>query len=41
VRAAVAYYADFPHDVDDDAAGAARAEQEERERWDRQQRAIA
>jgi uncharacterized protein (DUF433 family) len=41
VRAAVAYYADFPDEVDDDAATAARVEQEERERWERQQQAIA
>ena len=41
VRAAVAYYADFRDEVDDDTAAAARVEQEERERWERQQRAIA
>ena len=41
VRAAVAYHDDFRDEVDDDAAVAARAEQEERERWERQQQAIA
>lgn len=41
VRAAVDYYADFADEVDDDAAAAARAEQGERDRWERQQRALA
>jgi uncharacterized protein (DUF433 family) len=41
VRAALAYYADFRDEVDDDAAAAVRAEQDERERWERQQQAIA
>ena len=41
VRAAVAYYADFTDEVDEDAAVAAQLEREERERWERQQRAIA
>jgi uncharacterized protein (DUF433 family) len=41
VRAAVAYYADFGEEVDEDAAAAERAERAERERWERQQRALA
>lgn len=41
VRAALAYYADFADEVDDDAAVAAQIERDERERWERQQRAIA
>jgi uncharacterized protein (DUF433 family) len=41
VRAALAYYADFTDEVDQDAAVAAQFEREERERWERQQRAIA
>lgn len=41
VRAALAYYADFPDEIDEDAAAAAELEREERERWERQQRAIA
>lgn len=41
VRAALAYYADFTDEVDEDAALAAQLEREERERWERQQRAIA
>lgn len=41
VRAAVAYYADFREEVDDDAADAAAVEREERARWERQQRAMA
>ena len=39
IRAALAYYADFTDGVDADAA--ARLERQERERWERQQRAIA
>lgn len=41
VGAALAYYADFPGEVDEDAAVAAQLEREERERWERQKRAIA
>jgi len=41
VRAAVEYYAEFTDEVDDDAAAAARAEREERARWEHQQRALA
>jgi len=41
VRAALAYYADFTDEVDNDIAVAAQLEREERERWERQQRAIA
>jgi uncharacterized protein (DUF433 family) len=36
VRAALAYYADFTGEVEEDAAAAARLEREERERWERQ-----
>lgn len=41
VRAAVAYYADFTEEVDEDAAAVERAERAERDRWERQQRALA
>lgn len=41
VRAALAYYADFTDEIDDDAAVAEQLEREERARWERQQRAIA
>jgi uncharacterized protein (DUF433 family) len=41
VQAALAYYADFTDEVDQDATVAAQLEREERERWERQQRAIA
>jgi uncharacterized protein (DUF433 family) len=41
IKAAVAYYADFAGEIDEDAAVAARLEDEERSRWERQQRAIA
>jgi uncharacterized protein (DUF433 family) len=41
IRAALAYYADFTDEVDEDAAVAAQIEREERARWERQQRAIA
>lgn len=41
VAAALAYYADFADEVDDDAAWADRFEAVERERWERQQRALA
>lgn len=41
VRAALDYYADFPDEIDSDAAVAADIERAERERWERQQRAIA
>jgi hypothetical protein len=41
IRAALAYYADYPDEIDEDAAVAAHLEREERARWERQQRAIA
>jgi uncharacterized protein (DUF433 family) len=41
VRAALAYYADFAEEVDDDGAAAKRLEQEERARWERQQQVLA
>ena len=41
VRAALDYYADFRDEVDADAAVAQRIEATERERWERQQRALA
>jgi uncharacterized protein (DUF433 family) len=41
VRAALDYYADFRDEVDTDAAVARRVEDSERERWERQQRALA
>jgi uncharacterized protein (DUF433 family) len=41
VRAAVEYYAEFSDEVDEDAATAKRAELSERDRWERQQRALA
>jgi hypothetical protein len=39
--AALAYYTDYSHEVDEDTAVAAQLEREERERWERRQRAIA
>lgn len=41
VRAAVAYYADFPEDVSDDIVAAQRVERAERARWERQRQAFA
>lgn len=41
VRAALDYYADFRDEVDADLEAAQRVEEEERARWDRQQRALA
>lgn len=41
VRAALAYYADFANEVDDDAATARRIEQDERSRWERQRQVLA
>ena len=41
VQAALDYYADYRDEVDDDAAHAQRVELAERERWERQQRALA
>jgi uncharacterized protein (DUF433 family) len=41
VGAALAYYADFTDEIDDDASVAEQLEREERARWERQQRAIA
>jgi uncharacterized protein (DUF433 family) len=41
VQAALAYYADFAEEVDEDAAAARRLEQEERARWERQQQVLA
>jgi hypothetical protein len=40
VRAAVAYYADFADEVDQDLEAAAVLAREERARWDRQQQAL-
>jgi hypothetical protein len=40
VRAAVDYYAEFSDEVDADADLARRVEEEERARWERQQRAL-
>jgi uncharacterized protein (DUF433 family) len=41
VRAALEYYADFPDEVDADAEAARTIEAAERDRWERQQRALA
>ena len=41
VRAALDYYADFRDEIDADSAAAQRAETAERDRWERQQRALA
>lgn len=41
VRAALDYYADFTDEVDADAAVAQRVADTERDRWERQQRALA
>lgn len=41
VRAAVEYYAEFEDEVNEDAMLAKRFEDEERARWERQQRALA
>jgi uncharacterized protein (DUF433 family) len=41
VHAAVAYYAEFSDEVDEDAATAERVERSELDRWERQQRALA
>jgi uncharacterized protein (DUF433 family) len=41
VKAALDYYADFRDEVDADAAAAQRIEAAERDRWERQQRALA
>jgi uncharacterized protein (DUF433 family) len=41
VRAARDYYADFPAEVEADAAAAEQFERAERDRWERQQRALA
>lgn len=41
VRAALDYYADFRDEVEADREAAGRAEAEERDRWERQQRALA
>jgi hypothetical protein len=40
VRAAIAYYADFPDEVDADLEAAAAVAREERARYDRQQQAL-
>lgn len=40
VRAALAYYADFADEVDQDREAAAAVAREERARWDRQQQAL-
>lgn len=41
VSAAVDYYADFAGEVDEDQLAAERVEDDERARWERQQRALA
>jgi uncharacterized protein (DUF433 family) len=41
VRAALDYYADFRDEIDADAEAAQRVEATERDRWERQQRALA
>lgn len=41
VRAALAYYADFPDEVDADADASHQLEREERARWERQRQALA
>ena len=41
VRAAVEYYAEFSEAVDEDARVSRRLEEDERARWERQQRALA
>jgi len=41
VKAALDYYADFPDEIEGDAAVAERIEAAERDRWERQQRALA
>lgn len=41
VNAAVAYYADFTDEVDEDAATARQAEEHERARWERQRQVLA
>ena len=41
IRAALDYYADFRDEVDADLEAARRVEEDERARWDRQQRALA
>ena len=41
VRSALEYYAEFPEEVDDDAAVAEQIERREHARWERQQRALA
>jgi uncharacterized protein (DUF433 family) len=41
VRAAVEYYGEFSDEVDEDAEVARRLEEDERARWERQQRALA
>jgi uncharacterized protein (DUF433 family) len=40
VRAALAYYADFADEVDEDTAVTRELERDERARWERQQRAL-
>lgn len=41
VRAAVAYYADFSAEVDEDEIREAQAQEAERARWERQRQALA
>lgn len=41
VRAALAYYADFSDEVDDEAAAAEQLERDERARWEREQQALS
>jgi uncharacterized protein (DUF433 family) len=40
IKAALAYYADFADEVDEDAAVADRLEREERARWERERQAL-
>lgn len=40
VNAALAYYADFADEVDEDAATARQAEEDERSRWERQRQVL-
>ena len=41
VRAAVAYFAEFTEETDEDAAHSDRLERDERHRWERQQAVLA
>ncbi|MGH2829683.1 MAG: hypothetical protein ACRDJM_04290 [Actinomycetota bacterium] len=41
IQAAVEYYAEFAEEINEDAELAAKVEQDERARWERQQSALA